>query len=188
MGWFGFNGGSQLIVSDVESANAVARIFVNTNAAAAGGLLAALALARVLFGKSDLTLALNGALAGLVSITAEPLMPTPLVALGIGAVGGVIVMSSILVLDRLRIDDPVGAISVHGTAGLFGLIVVPFSNPDASVITQLTGAGIIFAWVFTTSVILWAFIAFMFGIRVNIKEENMGSDIVECGLEAYTAD
>ena len=132
LGWFGFNGGSELKVSDVGEANAVALVFVNTNMAAAGGLVAALLLARTWFGKADLTMALNGALAGLVAITAEPLTPTPLLATGIGAVGGVIVVFSILGLDRLKIDDPVGAISVHGVVGMWGLLAVVLSNDDAT--------------------------------------------------------
>jgi Amt family ammonium transporter len=128
MGWFGFNGGSELKVSDIGEANAVALVFVNTNMAAAGGVIAAMATARLLFGKTDLTMALNGALAGLVAITAEPLTPTPLLATIIGAIGGVIVVFSILGLDRLKIDDPVGAISVHGVVGMWGLLAVVLSH------------------------------------------------------------
>jgi Amt family ammonium transporter len=128
MGWFGFNGGSVLATASVESANSVAVVFMNTNAAAAGGLVAALILARILFKKADLTMALNGALAGLVAITAEPSTPTPLQATLFGAIGGILVVLSILALDKLKIDDPVGAISVHGVVGLLGLLLVPIAN------------------------------------------------------------
>ena len=130
LGWFGFNGGSELIISNASEANAVAAIFVNTNAAAAGGVIAALIAARLVLGRADLTMVLNGALAGLGAITAEPLTPSPLLATLIGAVGGIIVVFSVLGLDRLRIDDPVGAISVHGTVGIWGLLAVPLTNSD----------------------------------------------------------
>jgi Amt family ammonium transporter len=185
MGWFGFNGGSELKVSDVGEANAVALVFVNTNMAAAGGLVAALLTARVSFGKADLTMALNGALAGLVAITAEPLTPTPGVATLIGAVGGVIVVFSIVLLDRLRIDDPVGAISVHGTVGVWGLLAVPVTNGEATLGAQLLGAVTIFAWVFATSFLVWLVIKAVLGIRVTEEEEYDGIDLSECGLEAY---
>ncbi|MGB5472217.1 MAG: ammonium transporter [Gammaproteobacteria bacterium] len=185
MGWFGFNGGSELKVSDVAEANAVALVFVNTNMAAAGGVIAAMAVARLLFGKTDLTMALNGALAGLVAITAEPLTPTPLLATIIGAVGGVIVVFSILGLDRIKIDDPVGAISVHGVVGMWGLIAVTFSNPDSTLVAQLTGLGVIFAWTFVTSLIVWGIIKMVIGIRVSEEEEYEGVDLGECGIEAY---
>ena len=155
LGWFGFNGGSQLKIADVENANAVAQIFVNTNAGAAGGVIAALIVARLLFGKADLTMALNGALAGLVAITAEPLTPTALGATLIGAVGGALVVFSILALDKLRIDDPVGAISVHGVVGIWGLLAVPLTNSDATLGAQLLGIGSIFAWVFGASLVVW---------------------------------
>ena len=185
LGWFGFNGGSQLAVSNVENSNAVSLIFVNTNMAAAGGLLAALLLSRFWFGKADLTMALNGALAGLVAITAEPLTPTPLVATLIGAVGGLLVVSSIVTLDKLRIDDPVGAISVHGVVGIWGLLAVCITNPDASLLWQLIGMGSIFLWVFGTSFVVWFVIKKLFGIRVSEEEEYEGVDLSECGLEAY---
>jgi Amt family ammonium transporter len=185
MGWFGFNGGSELKVSDVAEANAVALVFVNTNMAAAGGVIAAMAVARLLFGKTDLTMALNGALAGLVAITAEPLTPTPLLATIIGAVGGVLVVFAILGLDRLKIDDPVGAISVHGVVGMWGLIAVTLSNPDATLVAQLTGLGVIFAWTFVTSLVAWFVIKMVMGIRVSEEEEYEGVDLGECGLEAY---
>ena len=185
LGWFGFNGGSELKVSDVSEANAVALVFVNTNMAAAGGLIFALVLARLWFGKADLTMALNGALAGLVSITAEPLAPTPLGATLIGAVGGVIVVASIVTLDRLRIDDPVGAISVHGVAGMWGLLAVPLSNESATYGAQLLGLFSILTWVFVVSFLVWLLIKVTLGIRVSEEQEYEGVDLSECGLEAY---
>jgi Amt family ammonium transporter len=185
MGWFGFNGGSELKVSDVAEANAVALVFVNTNMAAAGGVIAAMMTARLLFGKTDLTMALNGALAGLVAITAEPLTPTPLLATIIGAVGGLIVVFSIVGMDKLRIDDPVGAISVHGVVGMWGLIAVALSNPEASLAAQFTGLAVILGWTFVASMIVWGVIKLVIGIRVSEEEEYEGVDIGECGLEAY---
>ncbi len=185
LGWFGFNGGSVLKLGDIANANSVAMVFLNTNAAAAGGLVAALLVARVLFGKADLTMSLNGALAGLVAITAEPSTPTALEATLIGAVGGVLVVFSILALDKLKIDDPVGAISVHGTVGLFGLLVVPFTNDGASISGQLAGAATIFVWVFVVSLVVWAILKAIIGIRVSEEEEYNGVDLVECGMEAY---
>lgn len=185
VGWFGFNGGSVLATANVESANSVAVVFMNTNAAAAGGLIAALLLARVLFGKADLTMALNGALAGLVAITAEPSTPTPLLATLFGAAGGVLVVFSILGLDKLKIDDPVGAISVHGVVGLLGLLLVPVTNPDSSLVGQLIGAATIFVWVFGASAISWIAIKAVMGLRVSEQEEHEGVDLSECGMEAY---
>ena len=190
MGWFGFNGGSVLATASVDSANSVAVVFMNTNAAAAGGLIAALLVARVLFGKADLTMALNGALAGLVAITAEPSTPTPALATLFGAIGGVLVVFSIVALDKLKIDDPVGAISVHGVVGLLGLLLVPITNPltdegGASFSGQLIGAATIFVWVFVTSAIVWLVLKFTMGIRVSEEEEYEGVDVAECGLEAY---
>jgi Amt family ammonium transporter len=185
MGWFGFNGGSQLKMSTIEDANAVAQVFVNTNMAAAGGLIAALIVARILFGKADLTMAINGALAGLVSITAEPLTPTALQATLIGGVGGVLVVFAILGFDKIRIDDPVGAISVHGAAGIWGTLAVCLTNPEASLGAQLFGIASIFAWVFIASLIVWSLIKAVFGLRVSEEEEYDGVDLVECGMEAY---
>jgi Amt family ammonium transporter len=185
MGWFGFNGGSVLATASVESANSVAVVFMNTNAAAAGGLVAALILARILFKKADLTMALNGALAGLVAITAEPSTPTPLQATLFGALGGVLVVFSILALDKLKIDDPVGAISVHGVVGLLGLLLVPITNDASTFSGQLIGAATIFVWVFGASFIAWAIIKAVIGIRVSDEEEFEGVDMSECGLEAY---
>jgi len=185
MGWFGFNGGSQLKMSTIEDANAVAQVFVNTNMGAAGGLIAALITARLLFGKSDLTMVLNGALAGLVAITAEPLTPSALQATLIGGVGGVLVVFSILGLDKLKLDDPVGAISVHGVAGMWGLLTVPLNNADATFGAQLLGLVSIFLWVFIASLIVWGIIKAVMGLRVSEEEEYEGVDVVECGLEAY---
>lgn len=185
MGWFGFNGGSTLKLGGVAVANEVANVFLNTNAAAAGGLIAALIVARIIFGKADLTMALNGALAGLVAITAEPADPTPLIATIIGAVGGVIVVFSIVFLDKLKIDDPVGAISVHGVVGFFGVMVVPVTDADATFGGQLVGAGVIFGWVFVTSLVAWLVIKAIMGVRVTEEEEYEGVDLSECGLEAY---
>lgn len=185
LGWFGFNGGSQLQVTGVDNANAVALIFVNTNMAAAGGLVGAILLSRLWFGKADLTMALNGALAGLVAITAEPLTPAPLVATLIGLVGGLLVVGSIVVLDKLRIDDPVGAISVHGVVGIWGLLAVPITNEDASLAWQLIGIVSIFAWVFVTSFVAWFALRATVGIRVSEESEYEGVDLDECGLEAY---
>ncbi|MAB98375.1 MAG: ammonium transporter [Pseudomonadaceae bacterium] len=185
MGWFGFNGGSQLKMSTIEDANAVAQVFVNTNMAAAGGLIVALIVARILFGKADLTMALNGALAGLVAITAEPLTPSALQATLIGGVGGVLVVFSILALDKLKFDDPVGAISVHGVCGIWGLLAVCLTNPDATIGAQLLGIASIFAWVFVASLVVWSIIKAVIGLRVSEEEEYEGVDIAECGMEAY---
>ena len=190
LGWFGFNGGSVLATSSVDNANAVAVVFMNTNAAAAGGLVSALIVARLLFGKADLTMALNGALAGLVAITAEPSTPTILLATLFGALGGLVVVFSILALDKLKIDDPVGAISVHGVVGFVGLMLVPITNPltddgGASFSGQLIGALTIFVWVFGVSLLVWGAIKAIFGLRVSDEEEFSGVDISECGMEAY---
>jgi len=185
LGWFGFNGGSVLKLGDIASANSVAMVFLNTNAAAAGGVLAALIVAKILFGKADLTMILNGALAGLVAITAGPDTPTPLMATIIGAVGGALVVFSIIALDKLKLDDPVGAISVHGVVGLWGLLAVPLTNSDASFTGQLVGAATIFVWVFVTSFIVWSVLKMVMGIRVTEEEEYEGVDLSECGMEAY---
>jgi len=173
------------VVSNVENANAVAAVFVNTNMAAAAGTTFGLITARLLFGKADLTMALNGALAGLVAITAEPLTPSPLLAAMIGAIGGVIVVFAIVTMDKLRIDDPVGAISVHGVVGMWGLMAVPITNDDATFAAQAIGLGTILGWVFVTSFVVWLIIRLIIGIRVSEEEEYEGVDIGECGLEAY---
>jgi len=194
MGWFGFNGGSVLKLADAGNAHSVAMVFLNTNAAAAAGLVGALAAAglvgalltaRALFGKADLTMALNGALAGLVAITAEPSTPTALQASLFGLIAGVIVVFSIIGMDRLKIDDPVGAISVHGVIGLFGLLLVPITNGDSSFTGQLAGAATIFTWVFGVSLVVWMALKTIVGIRVGEEEEYEGLDIGECGMEAY---
>ncbi|MDF1762189.1 MAG: ammonium transporter [Oleibacter sp.] len=185
MGWFGFNGGSVLKLGDIASANSVAMVFLNTNAAAAGGAMASLIVARIMFGKADLTMLLNGALAGLVAITAEPSTPTALQATLFGAAGGVLVVLSIVGLDKLKIDDPVGAISVHGTCGLLGLLLVPLTNDGSSFSGQLIGAATIFGWVFVSSLIVWGVLKAIMGVRVSEEEEYEGVDLSECGMEAY---
>jgi ammonium transporter, Amt family len=190
MGWFGFNGGSVLKLGDIASANSVAMVFLNTNAAAAGGAMAALIVARVMFGKADLTMLLNGALAGLVAITAEPSTPTALQATMFGALGGVLVVFSIIGLDKIKVDDPVGAISVHGTCGFLGLMLVPITNPltadgGSSFSGQLIGAATIFIWVFAISFAVWMALKVVMGLRVSEEDEYEGMDLVDCGMEAY---
>ena len=185
LGWFGFNGGSELMVSNVGEANAVALVFVNTNAAAAGGVVAALIFSKILFGKYDLSMSLNGAIGGLVSITAEPLAPTPELAAIIGAIGGILVVLSIIVLDKSKIDDPVGAISAHGTCGIWGLIAVVLSNSDATLGAQIYGAAVIFAWTFVMALIFWGILKAVIGIRISEESEDVGVDVAECGMEAY---
>lgn len=185
LGWFGFNGGSVLATASVESANSVAVVFMNTNAAASGGMIVALVVAKLLFGKADLTMALNGALAGLVAITAEPSTPTPLQATLFGGLGGALVVFSIVYLDKLKIDDPVGAISVHGTVGLLGLLLVPLTNDESSLLGQLIGAATIFVWVFAASYFVWLVLKMTMGIRVSEEDEMAGLDLPETGMEAY---
>ena len=185
LGWFGFNGGSTLKLSDISVANEVANVFMNTNAAASGGLIAALITARFMFGKADLTMALNGALAGLVAITAEPADPSVGLATVIGAIGGILVVFSIVLLDKIKIDDPVGAISVHGTVGIWGIFAVLLSDADATFGGQLTGLLVIFVWTFVTASIVWLALKATMGIRVSEEEEFEGVDMSECGMEAY---
>ena len=185
LGWFGFNGGSVLATASVDSANAVAVVFMNTNLAAAGGCIGALIVAKLLFGKADLTMALNGCLAGLVAITAGPDTPSALQATIFGALGGLLVVFSITTLDKLKIDDPVGAISVHGVVGLLGLLLVPVTNGGASFSGQIIGALTIFGWVFVTSAIAFFVIKTVMGLRVSEEEEYEGVDVSECGMEAY---
>ena len=185
LGWFGFNGGSELTVSNVDEANAVAQVFLNTNMAAAGGAIAAAVLTKILYGKADLSMALNGALAGLVSITAEPLAPSAELATVIGVIGGVIVVFSIVTLDKMKIDDPVGAISVHGVAGIWGLFAVLLSNSDATMGAQLLGIISIFAFTFIVSLVIWFILKAVIGIRVSEEEEEAGVDASEMGMEAY---
>ena len=185
LGWFGFNGGSVLKLGDISNANSVAMVFLNTNAAAAAGTITAIVVSKLLFKKADLTMALNGALAGLVAITAEPSTPTALQSAIFGGIAGVLVVASILALDKLKIDDPVGAISVHGTVGLFGLLLVPLTKEGTSFAGQLAGAATIFVWVFVTSFIVWFVLKLVMGIRVSEQEEYEGVDHAECGIEAY---
>lgn len=184
-GWFGFNGGSQLALSSVNDANAIASAFVNTNISAAGGTVAAYAFTKVFFKKADLTMILNGALAGLVAITAQPVTPPSWLAATIGLVAGIIVVLSIIVLDKLHIDDPVGAISVHGVIGIFGTLVVPLSDSSAAFLTQFIGLSVILAWGFLTSLLVWGLLKVTLGIRVTKEEEYAGLDKVDCGVEAY---
>jgi Amt family ammonium transporter len=185
MGWFGFNGGSQLLLSDKENATAVGQILLNTNAAAAMGAISALFVCKILWGKSDLTMVLNGALAGLVVITADPLSPSPLMACLLGLLGGALVIFSIIALDKVKIDDPVGAISVHGTCGALGIMLVPLTNSDASFINQLIGLVCIIGFVFVASFIVWTALNKTMGIRVTEEEELNGMDQHDCGVEAY---
>lgn len=185
LGWFGFNGGSQLALSSVDNANAIATVFVNTNMAAAAGAVAAYGLTLIIWRKADLTMILNGALAGLVAITAEPAAPTHLIATLIGAGAGVLVVSAIIAIDRLRIDDPVGAISVHGVCGIYGLLLVAYTHPEGSLAAQLYGIAVIFGWVFATSFVTWWLLRLILGIRVSTEAEYDGADISECGVEAY---
>lgn len=185
MGWFGFNGGSQLVLSSAADATAIGKVFVNTNAAAATGALGALLVTKLTWGKADLTMVLNGALAGLVAITADPASPTPLFASLIGVLAGALVVYAIVCFDKLKIDDPVGALSVHGVCGLFGLLVVPLSNEAASFSGQLLGAAVIFGWVFLSSLLVWSLLKATLGLRVSEEEELMGVDVHECGIDAY---
>ena len=185
LGWFGFNGGSQLAMGTVGDVADVSRIFANTNTAAAGGAIAALILTQVLYKKPDLTMVLNGALGGLVSITAEPLTPTLGAATLIGAVGGVIVVFTVPLLDKLKIDDVVGAIPVHLFAGVWGTIAVVFTNGDASLGTQLYSIIVVGIFVFVVSSVIWFILKTTVGIRVGEEEEINGLDMAELGMEAY---
>ncbi|MDA8882549.1 ammonium transporter, partial [Alphaproteobacteria bacterium] len=185
LGWFGFNGGSQLAMGTIGDVADVSRIFANTNAAAAGGSLVALVLTQLLYKKADLTMVLNGALAGLVSITAEPLTPTLGQATLIGGFGGVIVVFVVPLLDKLKIDDVVGAIPVHLVAGIWGTIAVAITNTDASLSTQLVGIAIVGAFTFVISFIVWKIIDMIMGIRVSEEAEIIGLDKSELGMEAY---
>ena len=185
LGWFGFNGGSQLAMGTVGDVADVSRIFANTNAAAAGGAIAALILTQVVYGKVDLTMVLNGALAGLVSITAEPLTPTLGVATLIGAVGGLIVVFTVPLLDKFKIDDVVGAIPVHLIAGIWGTLAVPLTNSDANFGTQIISILIVGAFTFVASGIVWYVIKAAVGIRVTEADEIEGLDKSELGMESY---
>ncbi|MGG7564727.1 ammonium transporter [Rhodovulum sp. DZ06] len=185
LGWFGFNGGSQLALGSVGDAADVSRIFSNTNTAAAGGAVAAMILTQILYGKVDLTMVLNGALAGLVSITAEPLTPSLGMATIIGAIGGVIIVFAVPFLDKLKIDDVVGAIPVHLICGIWGTMAVLLTNPDATLMGQVISIVIVGVFVFVVSGVLWLILKAVMGIRVSEEEEIMGLDQAELGLEAY---
>ena len=185
LGWFGFNGGSQLAMGTVSDVADVSRIFANTNAAAAGGAIAALILTQVFYKKVDLTMVLNGALAGLVSITAEPLTPTLGAATLIGGVGGLIVVFAVPMLDKMKIDDVVGAIPVHLIAGIWGTLAVALTNSDASFGTQLIGIVTVGVFTFVVSWIVWTVLKMTMGIRVTEEEELAGLDNAELGMEAY---
>lgn len=185
LGWFGFNGGSQLALDGFENASAISRIFVNTNLAAASGVVVAMILTQLVYKKVDVTMALNGALAGLVSITAEPLAPSVPTALFVGAVGGLIVVLVVPLLDKLKIDDVVGAIPVHLVAGIWGTIIVPLSNADTNYVTQAIGIASIGVFCVVVSTIIWLLLKFTVGLRVSEEEEALGLDAVEIGVEAY---
>ena len=185
LGWFGFNGGSQLAISGIENANAVAKIFVNTNTAAAAGLLSAMILSKLWLGKTALNAVCNGALAGLVVITADPLTPSPYMAVVYGALGGLLVPISMSYLEKWGIDDPVGAISVHGSAGVLGLMLVPILNTDASFLNQAIGTLAIFSFVFSSSYVVWFILKKTIGIRATEAEEVGGQDMWETGNNAY---
>ncbi|ATI43182.1 ammonium transporter [Pacificitalea manganoxidans] len=185
LGWFGFNGGSQLAMGTIGDVTDVSRIFANTNAAAAGGGLTALILTQLLYKKPDLTMVLNGCLAGLVSITAEPLTPTLGWATIIGMIGGVIVVFGVPFLDKLKIDDAVGAIPVHLMAGIWGTFIVPLTNPDGSYVTQIISILIVAAFVIVVSAIVWFILKLVMGLRVDAETEIAGLDMAELGMEAY---
>ena len=185
LGWFFFNGGSQLAFSTIADANALGKIFVNTNMAAAGGLLGAMIVSKLWTKKVILNVTLNGALAGLVVITADPYSPSPEIAVLYGALGGILIPLSMTLLEKWGIDDPVGAISVHGTAGILGLLLVPIFNPDATILIQVLGIGVIGGFVFTTSLAVWWLLHKTIGIRVGKEEELVGSDMYEGTGNAY---
>ena len=185
LGWFGFNGGSQLAMGTVSDVADVSRIFANTNAAAAGGSLVALVLTQIMYRKADLTMVLNGALAGLVSITAEPLTPSLGVATLIGGVGGVIVVIAVPLLDKFKIDDVVGAIPVHLIAGIWGTLAVPLTNSDASFGTQISGIVVVGVFTFVVSWLVWTVINMVVGIRVSEEDELIGLDQAELGMDSY---
>ena len=185
LGWFGFNGGSQLYMDTAKNVADISRIFANTNTAAAAGAVAALILSQVLYKKPDLTMILNGALAGLVSITAEPLTPSLIEATSIGAVGGLIVVLTVPMLDKLKIDDVVGAIPVHLFAGIWGTIAVVFTNIEADLFTQITSILIVGVFVVVTSSVVWLVLKATTGLRVSEGDEIMGLDRSELGMEAY---
>jgi Amt family ammonium transporter len=186
LGWFGFNGGSQLAIGTMDDAVAVSNIFVNTNIAACSGLIVAMVISQTLYGKVDVTFALNGALAGLVSITAEPLMPTAYSSMLIGGIGGMIAVFGTQFISSLKIDDVVGALPVHLIAGIWGTIAVAITNPDTSFVTQTIGAFSVVIFVFIVSAILWSVLKMTVGVRPSEEEELLGSDKTEVGIEGYT--
>ena len=185
LGWFGFNGGSQLVLGDNANASDISRIFINTNLAAAGGVMAVIILLQLIYKKVDVTMALNGALAGLVAITAEPLMPSPLAAIIIGGIGGAIVVFAVPALDKLKIDDVVGAIPVHLLAGIWGTMVVPLTNSDANFATQALGVAAYAAFTIVLSGLIWFAMKSTIGIRVSEEDEYLGLDKADIGVEAY---
>lgn len=185
LGWFGFNGGSQLAMGSAADARDISAIYINTNLAAAAGVIAAMVLTQILYKKVDLTMALNGALGGLVAITAEPLAPSPGLAILIGAIGGLLVVFAIPILDKLKIDDVVGAIPVHLVSGIWGTIAVVLSNGDAKISAQLIGIVAIGAFVFVISSVVWFALKMTMGIRASEEDEFNGMDQAECGMEAY---
>jgi Amt family ammonium transporter len=186
LGWFGFNGGSQLAIGTMDDAVAVSNIFVNTNIAACSGLIVAMVISQTLYGKVDVTFALNGALAGLVSITAEPLMPTAYSSMLIGGIGGMIAVFGTQFISSLKIDDVVGALPVHLIAGIWGTIAVAITNPDTSFVTQTIGAFSVVIFVFIVSAIIWSVLKMTMGVRPSEEEELLGSDKTEVGIEGYT--
>ncbi|TYC70112.1 ammonium transporter [Stappia sp. BW2] len=185
LGWFGFNGASQLAMGTIGDVSDISRIFANTNMAAAAGVVVAVILTQILYKKVDVTMALNGALAGLVAITAEPLAPSVWISVFVGGVGGVIVVFAVPMLDKLKIDDVVGAIPVHLLAGIWGTLIVPLSNSDASYLTQLIGIVSIGVFTVVVSSVIWFVLKATMGIRVSEEEEALGLDKVEVGVEAY---
>jgi len=186
MGWFGFNGGSQLALGSFEDATAMSTIFMNTQLAACGGVIAGAVITRLVGGKTDVVMMLNGALAGLVSITAEPLMPSPILAMCIGAIGGIIMYYGTSLLNLLKLDDVVGAIPVHMFAGIFGTLVVPMSNPDTFFSIQLLGVSTVCIFVFLSSYIVIAIIKSTMGLRISEEAEKLGTDKAEVGVVAYS--
>ena len=186
MGWFGFNGGSQLALGSYEDASAMSTIFMNTQLAACGGCMSAAAITRLAGGKTDVIMMLNGALAGLVSITAEPLMPTPVLSIIIGSVGGIIMYIGTNFLNSLKLDDVVGAIPVHMFAGIWGTMIVPLSNPDASYFTQLIGVTSVIAFVFIFSFVVFYTLKMTIGLRISTEAEKLGTDKSEIGVIAYS--
>ena len=185
LGWFGFNGASQLAMGSAVDVSAIARIFANTNLAAAGGVVAAMIVCQGVYKKIDLTLVLNGAIGGLVSITAEPLAPTGLTAMLIGGVGGVLVVLAVPVLDKLRLDDVVGAIPAHLVCGIWGTMIVPLTNADASYSMQLIGVVAYGAFAFIASLVVFGILKAVAGIRIDEEDEERGIDQAELGMEAY---